>query len=61
MNLTVLVWLPLAAVVAGLVLPAAETRFAALLGSAAALILSVMLLFKFDDGQQELQFVIDKT
>jgi NADH-quinone oxidoreductase subunit M len=60
MNLTVLVWLPLAAVVAGLVLPAAEARFAALLGSAAALVLAVVLLFRFDGGQRGLQFVIDK-
>jgi NADH-quinone oxidoreductase subunit M len=60
MNLTILVWLPLAAVVAGLVLPAAEARFAALLGSAAALVLAVVLLFRFDGGQQGLQFVIDK-
>ena len=29
MNLTILVWLPLAAVVAGLILPATEARFAA--------------------------------
>jgi NADH-quinone oxidoreductase subunit M len=61
LNLTILVWLPLAAVVAGLVLPAAEARFAALLGSAAALVLAVILLFRFDGSQQGLQFVIDKT
>ena len=30
MNLTILVWLPLAAVIAGLVLPAAEARFGGL-------------------------------
>ena len=35
MNLTILVWLPLAAVIAGFVLPATEARFAALLGSGA--------------------------
>ena len=61
MNLTILVWLPLAAVLAGLVLPATEARFAALLGSGAALVLAVVLLFRFDGGQQGLQFVIDKT
>ncbi len=61
MNLTILVWLPLAAVIAGLVLPAAEARFAALLGSGAALVLAVVLLFRFDGGQKGLQFVIDKT
>ena len=61
MNLTILVWLPLAAVIAGLVLPATEARFAALLGSGATLVLAVVLLFRFDGGQQGLQFVIDKT
>jgi NADH-quinone oxidoreductase subunit M len=60
-NLTILIWLPLAAVVAGLVLPAAEARFAALLGSAATLVLAIVLLFRFDGGQQGLQFVTDKT
>jgi NADH-quinone oxidoreductase subunit M len=61
MNLTVLLWLPLAAVVAGLVLPAAEARFAAVLGSLATLVYAVVMLFKFDGGKQGLQFVIDKT
>ncbi|HEX6695787.1 MAG TPA: NADH-quinone oxidoreductase subunit M, partial [Solirubrobacteraceae bacterium] len=61
MNLTILIWLPLAAVIAGLVLPAAEARFAALLGSGATLVLAVVLLFRFDGGQQGLQFVTDKT
>src|SRR3954447_1153929 len=61
MNLTILVWLPLAAVVAGLVLPGTEARFAALLGSGAALVLAVVLLFRFDGGQQGLQFVTDKV
>ena len=42
MNLTILVWLPLAAVVAGLVLPAAEARFAAVLGSGATLVLGLV-------------------
>jgi NADH-quinone oxidoreductase subunit M len=61
MNLTILLWLPLAAVVAGLILPAAEARFAALLGSAATLVLTVVLLFKFDGGKQGLQFVTDRV
>ncbi len=61
MNLTILLWLPLAAVVAGLVLPAAEARFAAILGSAATLVLAVVMLVRFDGGQQGLQFLIDKT
>jgi NADH-quinone oxidoreductase subunit M len=61
MNLTILLWLPLAAVVAGLILPAGEARFGALLGSLATLVLAVVLLFKFDGGQQGLQFVIDKS
>ena len=61
MNLSILIWLPLAAVVAGLVLPATEARFAALLGSGATLVLAVILLFRFDGGQQGLQFVTDKA
>jgi NADH-quinone oxidoreductase subunit M len=61
MNLTILLWLPLAAVVAGLILPAAEARFAALLGSGATLVLAIVLLFKFDGGKQGLQFVTDKV
>lgn len=61
MNLTVLLWLPLVAVVAGLILPAGETRFAALLGSLATLVYAVVLLVKFDGGASGLQFVIDKT
>jgi NADH-quinone oxidoreductase subunit M len=60
-NLSVLLWLPLAAVVAGLILPAAEARFAAIVGSLATLVYAVILLFKFDAGQKGLQFVIDKT
>ena len=61
MNLSILIWLPLAAVIAGLVLPANEARFAAVLGSAGALVLSVVLLFRFDGGQRGLQFVTDRT
>jgi len=60
-NLSILIWLPLAAVIAGLVLPAAEARFAALLGSGATLVLAVVLLFRFDGGQQGLQFVTNKV
>jgi NADH-quinone oxidoreductase subunit M len=60
-NLTILLWLPLAAVVAGLILPATEARFAALLGSGATLVLAIVLLFKFDTGAQGLQFVINKV
>jgi NADH-quinone oxidoreductase subunit M len=61
MNLTILLWLPLAAVVAGLILPAGEARFGALLGALATLVLTVVMLFRFDGGQQGLQFVIDKS
>ena len=61
MNLSVLLWLPLVAVLAGLILPAAEARFAALLGSLATLVYAVILLFKFDGGAEGLQFVIDKS
>ena len=61
MNLTILIWLPLAAVIAGLILPAGEARFAAVLGSAATLVLAIVLLFRFDGDQQGLQFVTNKT
>jgi NADH-quinone oxidoreductase subunit M len=61
MNLTVLLWLPLAAVLAGLILPAGEARFGALLGSLAALVYAVVMLFQFDSGKQGLQFVIDQS
>jgi NADH-quinone oxidoreductase subunit M len=61
MNLTVLLWLPLAAVLAGLILPAGEARFGALLGSLATLVYAVVMLFQFDSGKQGLQFVIDQS
>ena len=52
MNLSVLLWLPLAAAIAGLILPAREARFGALLGSLAALVYAVVMLFDFDGGAQ---------
>ncbi|HEX7299491.1 MAG TPA: NADH-quinone oxidoreductase subunit M [Solirubrobacteraceae bacterium] len=61
MNLTVLLWLPLAVAVASLVLPAAEARLGALLGSLATLVYAVVMLLKFDGGKQGLQFVIDRA
>jgi NADH-quinone oxidoreductase subunit M len=61
MNLSVLLWLPLAAAIAGLILPSREARFGALLGSLAALVYAVVMLFRFDGGAQGLQFVIDKS
>jgi NADH-quinone oxidoreductase subunit M len=61
MNLSVLLWIPLAAVVAGLILPATEARFAAVLGSLATLVYAVIALCKFDRGASGLQFVVDRT
>jgi NADH-quinone oxidoreductase subunit M len=61
MNLTVLLWLPLAAAIAALILPAAEARFGALAGSLATLVYAVVMLFEFDGGKTGLQFVIDKS
>jgi NADH-quinone oxidoreductase subunit M len=61
MNLSVLLWLPLAAVLAGLILPATEARFAALIGSLATMVYAIVMLFKFDGGARGLQFVVDKT
>jgi NADH-quinone oxidoreductase subunit M len=61
MNLTLLVWLPLIAVIAGTALPAAHSRFAAVLGALATFVYSVVLLAKFDTGQAGLQFVVNRT
>ena len=60
MNLTILLWLPLAATVLGLFMPSSEARITALAGSLGTFVLTVVLLFDFDRGQAGLQFVTDK-
>jgi NADH-quinone oxidoreductase subunit M len=61
MSLSILLWLPLAAAVVGLVLPGALSRFAAIAGTLATLVLAVVVLVKFDSGVAGLQFVTDET
>ncbi|MGZ4269407.1 MAG: complex I subunit 4 family protein [Solirubrobacteraceae bacterium] len=61
MNLTILLWLPLAVGVAGLLLPGALTRVAAVAGALATLAYAIVLAFDYDGGARGLQFVIDKT
>jgi NADH-quinone oxidoreductase subunit M len=61
MSLSILLWLPLAAAVVGLVLPGALSRFVAIAGTLATLVLAVVVLVKFDSGVAGLQFVTDET
>jgi NADH-quinone oxidoreductase subunit M len=61
MSLSIVLWLPLAAAVVGLVLPGALSRFAAVAGAAATLVLAVVVLVKFKSAAPGLQFVTDET
>jgi NADH-quinone oxidoreductase subunit M len=61
MHLSILLWLPLAAAVAGLFLPSALSRITAVVGCAVALVLAVVVVVKFDTGASGLQFVTDRT
>ncbi|MEA2286205.1 MAG: NADH-quinone oxidoreductase subunit [Solirubrobacteraceae bacterium] len=61
MHLSILLWLPLAAAVAGLFLPNALSRITAVVGCAVALALAVVVVVKFDTGASGLQFVTDRT
>ena len=61
MQLSILLWLPLAAAVAGLLVPGALSRFATVAGALATLVLAVIVLVKFDSGVAGLQFVTDET
>ncbi|MEA2245706.1 MAG: NADH-quinone oxidoreductase subunit [Solirubrobacteraceae bacterium] len=61
MHLSILLWLPLAAAVAGLLLPGALSRATMVVGCAVTLVLAVVLLVKFDAGASGLQFVTDET
>ncbi len=59
-HLSILLWLPLAAGVVGLLLPAALGRFATLAGALATLVVAVIVLVRFDTGASGLQFVTDR-
>ncbi len=61
MHLSILLWLPLFAGVVGLIMPGGESRFTAIIGSAATLVLAVIVLVRFDTGTAGLQFVTDET
>ena len=61
MNLTVLLWLPLAFGVVGLLLPGVATRIVATVGALATLAYAIVLAFDYDGGAKGLQFVIDKA
>ncbi len=60
MNLTVLLWLPLAFGVAGLFAPGVATRIVATTGALATLAYAIVLAFDYDGAARGLQFVIDK-
>src|SRR5437763_10540330 len=59
--LTVLLWLPLAAVLAGALLPRAYVGWPALLGSLGALGLSIALVVDYTGSEGGLIHVVDKT
>src|SRR3954469_3500570 len=59
--LSILLWLPLAAVVVGLFLPGELSRLAMVAGALATLVLAVILVADFDSGTPDLQFVTDET
>jgi NADH-quinone oxidoreductase subunit M len=61
MSLSILLWLPLAAAVVGLIVPGALSRMVAVVGALATLVLAVIVLVKFDSGAAGLQFVTDET
>jgi NADH-quinone oxidoreductase subunit M len=61
MHLSVPLWLPLAAVVAGWLLPGGLSRWAMVAGALATLVLTVILVVDFDSGARGLQNVTDET
>src|SRR3954452_22070668 len=58
--LSILLWLPLAAVVVCLFLPGQLSRLAMVAGALATLVLAVILVADFDSGTPGLQFVTDE-
>ncbi|MEA2357808.1 MAG: NADH-quinone oxidoreductase subunit [Solirubrobacteraceae bacterium] len=61
MNLTLLVWLPLAAGIVALTFPRRQAGVVMLIGSAAALVYAIVLVAKFDTGASGLQFLVDRS
>lgn len=58
-HLSILLWLPLAAGVVGLLLPGKAARWAVLLGSVLTLAYAIVLLTDYDHAKAGLQFVTD--
>jgi NADH-quinone oxidoreductase subunit M len=61
MHLSIVLWIPLAAVTAGLLLPGALSRWTMVAGAVATLVLAVILVVDFDTGTAGLQFVTDES
>jgi NADH-quinone oxidoreductase subunit M len=61
MHLSIVLWLPLAAAVVGLLLPGGLSRWAMVAGALATLVLTVILVVDFDTGAAGLQNVTDET
>ena len=61
MHLSILLWLPLAAAVVGVLLPGGLSRLAGVAGALATLVLAVIVLVQFDSGAAGLQFVTDES
>src|SRR4051794_37138497 len=59
--LSILLWLPLAAVLAGALLPRRYVGWPALLGALGALGLSIALLVDYSGSERGLQHVVDKV
>ena len=55
MHLSIVLWLPLAAAVVGLLLPGGLSRWAMVAGALATLVLAVILVVDFDTGAAGLQ------
>jgi len=61
MHLSILLWLPFAAAVIGLLLPGGLPRLTMVAGALATLVLAVILVVDFDTGARGLQNVTDET
>jgi NADH-quinone oxidoreductase subunit M len=61
MNLTLLIWLPLATGIVALTFPRRQAGVVMGVGSFATLGYAIYMLFRFDTGESALQFVVNKT
>ncbi len=61
LHLSILIWLPLAAGVLGLLAPGRVARWIVLTGALAVLAYAVVLIADFDDGVRGLQYVTDRS